>query len=212
MQHQDYGTNWLTTNLEYYQLQNALGATQFNELFGRQQDVPSVLARLTDSALGPNWDTVAQDVVSNPSGSLAAFIGDLPLAAKDIELPMLLAGYSLDVDAEQTALAVQADLASGDLSQMLTDLGTGVQGVETALNDALTDPATSITAGILNAGDDLATGITNAGTSFSLSDYAPLLDSLVQLNQSVFDSADLASLLGADLAPNAGGLLADLLP
>jgi hypothetical protein len=96
----------------------------------------------------------------------------------------------------------------------------------------LTDPVTSITAGFHNARDDLAVAVMNAPSdSASLSDIADLRwDSLLQLNQAVLsgllnpstasadpgaaavlDPADIPS-LGADLAPNTGGLPLDLLP
>ncbi|HET9875964.1 MAG TPA: hypothetical protein VFQ37_09375 [Mycobacterium sp.] len=214
---QNHGVSWLGANLEYDQVSAALGADQFNAIFGGQQDVPSVADRLTP-ALSPNPVSIAHDVLTNPAGSLSAIINNLPLAVKDIELPIILAALRLQEVVEQTVQAVQTDISSGDLWQLLAALGTGVQGLATVFNETFTDPATSITAGILNARDDLAVAVMNAPSSFaSPGESAPLWDSLLQLNLVVLQTlthtapADIAA-LGADLAPNAGGLPLDLLP
>jgi hypothetical protein len=231
--HDQYnGLAWLNYNLERDQIETAMGADQFhqvfggqNELFGAPQHVPSVLERLTTPALSPELDTVGHDILTNPDGSLSALVNNLPLAIKDIELPTILAALRLEVVAVQTALAVQTDINSGDLSQVLTALGTGVQKIGKVFEETLTDPTTSITAGILNARDDLSVAVVNAPTSGTepSSRAAPLWDSLIHLNQASFTlpqssgdsaaalSADSAS-LGADLAPNSGELPWDLLP
>jgi hypothetical protein len=52
----------------------------------------------------------------------------------------------------------------------------------------LTDPVTSITAGILNARDDLAVAVMNASDSTSFDDAVPLWASLEQINQGILQT------------------------
>jgi hypothetical protein len=213
---------WVTANLEYGQLQSAIGTTEFDQIFGTQQDVPSVLDRLTETALIPNMDTIANDVVADPSGSLSALVENLPLAVQDIELPEVLATLRVEEVIGQTAQAVEGDVSSDQPSQALTALSTGAQELGTVFDQTLTDPATSITAGILNARDDLSVALMNADSYSALTstDFTSLSDQLSQLNESVsqmlsagmsylvssFDPTDIA----ANAASTAGGLSLDL--
>jgi hypothetical protein len=179
--HQDHGLAWLAGNLEIDQIKAAMGADQFNEIFGGQttlfgvpQDVPSVLDRMTDASLAPNLATLGNDILANPLGSVSALINNLPLALKDIELPIIL-----------TFLRVEEVIKGG----------LGVPSLATVLNEMVSDPTTSLTAGLLNARDDLAVAVMNAGSGFApLSDSVPLWDSLIELNQAVAQS--LSSLIG----------------
>ncbi|HET9875128.1 MAG TPA: hypothetical protein VFQ37_05110, partial [Mycobacterium sp.] len=205
---QAHGIPWVGANLMYDQVKAAMGADQFNAIFGGQQDVPSVLDRLTP-ALSPNLMTVAHDILTNPAGSLSAIVNNVPLAIKDIELPIILLAERLQLLVEETVQAVQGDISSGHWLQVLADLGTGVKGLGGVFNETWTDPATSITAGILNARDDLAVAVMNAPSGFaSLSESAPLWNSLVELNQALLSTllhpaagaADIAT-LGAELVP-----------
>jgi hypothetical protein len=234
---QNENTAWLGSNLEYDQIKSAVGPQVFDEIFGGQstqygaaQDVPTVLDRMTDPSLIPNASTLFDDIQTDPTGSLLALKDNLSIAANDIEMPTVLAALRLEVLGEQTTQAVQSAISSGQWSQALTDLSTGVQGLGTVFNETLTDPATSITAGILNARDDLAVSIMNAGSySTSAGDVASVSDSLSQLAQSVSQALDPSTALadfsslsteltsqiasqGADLAPIAAGLASDLLP
>lgn len=159
-------SSWVTNNLELDQVKSALGTAQFNEVFGGQQDVPSVWDRMTDSALMPDVATVDNDLLANPSDSLSAIVQNVPLAIKDIEMPTVLAALRLD-----EAIAT----------------GQGLQGLETVFNEILTDPATSITAGFLDARDDLEVSIMNAASYSALTpgDFTAVADQLSQLNQSM---------------------------
>jgi hypothetical protein len=193
---QDHGISWVGANLMYDQVKTAMGTQQFDEIFGSQQDVPSVLDRLTP-ALSPDLATLAHDIVTNPAGSLSAIVNNVPLAVKDIELPGILAMERLSVLAGQ----VHSGISSHDLSATLAALGSGVQGLATIVDETWTDPATSITAGILNARDDLAVAVMNAPSGWEpLSESAPLWDSLINLNQAALDTlihpADSIALLG----------------
>lgn len=215
-QDQDHNITWLGSNLLYNQIEAAMGQDAFHQIFGGQDDAPTVLDRMTDPSLIPNLDGVASDFLTNPAGSLGAFIGNLPLAIKDVELPTLLTMLSAKAVTDQTVQALQSNLGSGDWTQAWTELTNGLQGLGTVFNDAFSDPATSITAGLLNARDDLATGILHAGSSFDLSQYAPLWDSLVDLNQQVSEALASSAMpdaaaAAADLAPNAASFVADLL-
>lgn len=190
-QDQDHDMAWLGWNLVYNQFKAAMGPEAFNQIFGGQVDVPTVWDRMTDPALMPNLDTVVSEFLTNPAGAMAAFVGNLPLAFKDIELPMLLSMLSMKAVMDQTAQSLQGDFGSGDWTQAWAHLTGGMQGLGTLVDDAFTDPATGIVAGLLNARDDMATGILHAGNSFDLSSYSPLMESLVDLNQQV-----MAALMG----------------
>lgn len=186
VQHQDYDSGWVTANLEYDQIKDAVGAEQFYEIFGSQQDVPTVLDRLTSPALSPDLIAIANEILTNPADSLAAIINNLPLAIKDIELPMVLAALRLEMAVGETLQAVQTDISSGEFAQAWAALGSGLQDLGTVFDATWTDPATSISAGFLNARDDLAVSIMNAD-SYSLSDldFASLGVQLNQLDESV---------------------------
>lgn len=205
---------WVTTNLEYDQIKAVVGADQFNQIFGGQEDVPSVLDRITDPALKPDLGTVVHAFLTNPGASLGAIIANLPLAMKDIELPHVLATLRMEMLLGQSG-------------------GHGLGGVFGLFEQMWTDPATSVTAGILNARDDLATSIVNAGSHSALtpSDFTSAWEQLSELHQSVHQmlsaglsylldggsaaasTADVASAMAADLTSSAAsGLAPDLLP
>lgn len=146
---------------------------------------------MSDPALMPNLDSVSSEFLTNPAGAMAALVGNMPLAVKDIEMPMLLAMMSSKAVMDQTWQSLQGDFSSGDWTQALTTLTGGMERLGTVFELAWDDPTTGIIAGLLNARDDMSTGILNAGNSFDLSGYAPLMESLVDLNQQV-----MAALMG----------------
>ncbi|MGH3560756.1 MAG: hypothetical protein ACRDTN_02835, partial [Mycobacterium sp.] len=225
---QAHGIAWVGANIEEDQLKAALGPDQLNAIFGGQQDVPSVLDRMIEPALVPNPGTIGHDILTDPQGGLTALMNNIPLAIQDIELPTILALARLELVVEQTVQAVKTDISSDDMSQALTALGTGVQGLGQVFNETLTDPTTSITAGFLNARDDLAVSIMNASSySTPSSGSTSFVDSLSQLIQSVSQAlnpstalADFSTLSseissqfatqGADVASSITGLGADL--
>jgi len=201
---------WVTQNLELDQIKAAMGTAEFNQVFGSQVDVPSVLDRLVNPADIPNLITAGQDILTDPSASLSAIMDNLPLAANDIELPTVLAAVGLEQDVAQTIQVVSNDISSDQPSQVLTDLGTGVQGLEMWFNETFTDPSTSITAGILNARDDLAVAIATANgsqldalsselgqtSSTAMAELSTLLDPATMASElsALFNPADIASL------------------
>jgi hypothetical protein len=132
--------DWVIQELLLHGLQGVMGTDNFDAVFGSDPVTPLDL-RLTP-ALAPDWATVDHDILTNPVGSLEAIFNNLPLAASDIGLP--------------TELALGQTVLSLLLPQQLGSL----------LNDALFDPNTSITAGLLNAADDLATAVLTANDDF----------------------------------------------
>lgn len=132
--------DWVIQQLLQHGLQGVLGSDNYDAAFGSQDATPMFL-RLTP-ALSPDWDTVGHDIFTNPIGSLSAIFHNLPLAFSDVTLPMEFAAANL-------ALSVL-------LPQQLL----------AALTDPLFDPNTSITAGLLNARDDLATAVLTANNGF----------------------------------------------
>lgn len=153
---------WLTANLQYDQIRDAVGAEQFEAVFGSQAGVPSVLQRMISPALIPSPDILLRNIFTDPLASLSALIQNVPLAVQDVAAPVVLAVLRLGMVMSKTLQAVQAGFASGQLSQLIAALGEGIQGLGTVVMRTLTDPATSITAGLLNARDDLAVSVANA--------------------------------------------------
>ncbi len=160
----DGGSNWITEQLWLRDIEAAMGSDNFQQLFGENPSSPMWL-RLTP-ALSPDWTTVAKDFLTNPSGSFSAFADHLSMAQDDIALPIKLTATLLQQNFTETFEALQTALAAGDLQQALTALTDGGQQFGTILSDALFDPSISITAGILNARDDLATAVMYANGGF----------------------------------------------
>lgn len=157
-------SDWVTQELYLSDLQQAMGTSNFDAVFGTEAATPMWL-RLTP-ALSPEWNTVANDLLTNPNGSVTAIENNLALAENDIALPTQLAQTLLDQDFTQTASTVESHLSSGDLSGALSALNSGVQELGSIANGAFLDPNTSITAGLLNARDDLTTAIITANGGF----------------------------------------------
>jgi hypothetical protein len=171
--------DWVIQELLLNELQAVMGTDNFDAVFGSEPSTPLWL-RLSP-ALSPDWHTVAHDFLANPVGSLEALINNLPLAASDVDSPIELA-------VAQTVLDV-----------------LNPQQLGSTLDDALVDPNTSITAGLLNAADDLATAVLTANDDFpsQLSQLATLewanMSELVSATPSTA-LADLSTLLNpADL-------------
>jgi len=157
-------TSWVTEQLWLHDLETTMGSEDFEAVFGVDPTTPMWL-RFTP-ALSPDWTAVTKDVLTDPSAGFAAFNDNLALAQHDINLPIQLAQALLQRNFDQTFEAVQTHLGSGQWLQALTDLQLGGQQFGSILSDALFDPHTSITAGILNARDDLATAILAANGGF----------------------------------------------
>lgn len=157
-------SSWVTQELYLHDLQSAMGAGNFESVFGEQPFTPTWL-RLTP-ALSPDGLALTKAFLTDPSGSWSAIQDNWNLAMKDITLPIQLAQALLEKNFDQTSDAVQSALAAGDLSQALTALFTGGQQFGTIVGEALFDPNTSIISGLLNARDDLATAVFTATGGF----------------------------------------------
>lgn len=189
---QNRGVGWVTTMLLEDQLKNAMGSSEYNDLFGSQSDVPSVLDRLLNPNLIPDLGAAFHEVLTDPSGSLTATVANLPVLAKDVELPMLLA-LGLTYDAIET--------------------GAGPQNMTTLLGEIFTDPASSITAGFLNVRDDLLISLAHAGSypALTSTDVSIVWDQLTALHQSASQAlSEVANGLLHGAAAAAAGV--DLLP
>jgi hypothetical protein len=176
----------VTANLENDQIKAAIGTSAYNKIFGSQTNVPSVLSRALNPALTPDYLSLAGTILADPSRSLSAIVRNLPLAAQDIMAPTVLAALRLGMLVGNTTAAVLHNLSAGQLVGALQAVGAGIQGLGTFINQTIADPATSITAGFLNARDDLAVSVANSKS------YAPLtfgtirntIGQLGQVNQS----------------------------
>jgi hypothetical protein len=185
--HQSSNINWLWDNLQIGQIKAAIGADTFDQLFGGQDSVPSIFDRMTSADLGPNWAGVFNNVLAHPDGSFNALLNNLPLAIKDLELPSVLAGLQLQHFTEQTFAAMQTSDYWSDSANLMASFNS----FGTILNDALFDPATSISAGFLNARDDLSVALLNAtdGTELTNTLWAQLSELNDTLAQALGGSA-----------------------
>ena len=134
--------DWVIQQLLWHALPAVLGADNFDAVFGSEPVTPMAL-RFTP-ALSPNFDAVGQGLWANPLAGLSALAHNLPLAWSDISLPVKL-------------LVGQLPLAL---------LIPGYPSIGAVIHEALLDPNTSITAGLLNARDDLATAVLAATGGF----------------------------------------------
>ncbi|MCV7348471.1 DUF1214 domain-containing protein [Mycolicibacterium rhodesiae] len=176
---------WATANLELDQIKAAIGADQFAQIFGSQANVPSVFDRMTNPAMRPDVASLFQSVLADPSRSLAAIVANLPLATQDILNPIALSALRVDLLVAKTALAIQKNLAAGNVPGAVTALGAGIQGIEPIIKQTWIDPATSITAGLLNARDDLSVAIANASnySPLSIGDVTSAVKGISQVNR-----------------------------
>ncbi|MGV0734599.1 hypothetical protein [Mycolicibacter sinensis] len=177
---QAHNSGWVTQHLELAQIKAAIGTDEFNTLFGVQSDVPSVLDRMTDPSLMADPTTVVHNLLTtDPSETLSGIVQNIPTLRQDIEMPMMLSALSL---------------------AMLMKQGMTATELETWFNSTFTDPATSITAGFLNARDDLSVVIMNADgySPLTSNDFSLVSDKLSDLYDSEFNmlSAGLAYALG----------------
>lgn len=169
-------TGWVTANLEIDQVKDAIGAEEFNNVFGSQSNVPSVLDRaILDPSLTPNLLPLVTTFLTNPLRSLGAIVNNLPLIIQDIVTPMVLATLRWNLLVGNTSAAELSNLASGNLGGVVAEYWAGFQDTVAFAEQTLFDPATSITAGFLNARDALAVAIMNAPS------YSPLSWSDIQL-------------------------------
>ncbi len=166
---QYHDSGWVTQNLEIDQIKAAIGAEQFDSIFGTQLNVPSVLDRMLDPMLMADPTTVIHDLLTNnPGDMLSAIVQNFPTLLQDIQMPAVLAALRLSM------------LVDSGLPGLATGLGTW-------LESTFADPATSITAGLLNARDDLSVVIMNADkySPLSFGDLSLVSDRLSDLHESV---------------------------
>lgn len=192
------GDNWVVQQVIQHDLESAMGSDNYEAVFGVQPFTPMWL-RLTP-ALSPDWLSVAKGMFTDPTAGFTAIQENMSLAINDIVLPMKLAAALLYTEAVETGQTVQTALADGDFMQALTAVFTAGQQFGSILSDALFDPNISITAGILNARDDLATSIMAATGGFP-TELGPVatwqwehMDELVQMSPATM-LQDLFSLL-----------------
>lgn len=181
-------TGWVTANLEVDQVKDAIGAQEFAQLFGGQSNVPSVLDRaILDPSLTPNLLPLVATFLANPLRSLGAIVNNLPLMVQNIVTPMVLATLRWNLLVGETSALELSNLASGDLSGMIGEYWAGFQDTVALVEQTLFDPATSVTAGFLNARDALAVAIMNAPSYAPLSwnDIESAVSQICQLGESV---------------------------
>jgi hypothetical protein len=197
------GQTWVTSHLWLDDIQNAMGSKDFDAAFG-EEPAMSMLLRLTP-ALSPDMGTVIENFLANPSDSWDALEDNLSLAGKDLEMPIQLMEERFEKDFLDLSDSLQDAMSSDDpLQDALQALGDGADRFGTTLSDALFDPNTSITAGILNARDDLAVAVSAANDNGFPSEGGPLAtwewDHMSDLMQITPDTVlqDVGSMFTAD--------------
>ncbi|WP_141564531.1 DUF1214 domain-containing protein [Mycolicibacterium palauense] len=153
-------SSWVTTNLQTDDLQDAMGIDNYNAVFGAEPSAP-LLSRLTP-ALSPGLAPVLMAAMTHPLGSLAAVLDTLPQAVNDVQLPMMLATVRLAKVIREATDNLVAAMSTGDFGAAFTAVAAGVKDVTKVIYQSVADPNTSITAGLLNARDDLALQIGRA--------------------------------------------------
>lgn len=147
--------SWITTNLQIDDIKEAIGTDKFDQLFGTQDTVVPLAQRFTD-ILDPA--TAAYNLFSNPVGSLDAVLHALPQTLNDVEYPIVLAAARAARAMGDAVEAVNNGISTGHWQDVFTALAQSVNGPEglaSVLAQAIFDPDTSITAGLLNARDDI---------------------------------------------------------
>ncbi|WP_099246322.1 DUF1214 domain-containing protein [Mycobacterium sp. shizuoka-1] len=153
-------STWVTLNLAIDDLKSQMGTSSFNQVFGTQQ-VPSLVSRLGPVNIAAVLDQ-AMLILRDPLQSAAGLVKVLPATINEVALPTVLAvsravkviGRAVD---EATSAA-----RSGEPLGVVKAVEHGISGLATVAVQAVSDPATSITAGLLNARDDISFGLTYA--------------------------------------------------
>lgn len=189
--------SWVSMNLQLDDLEAAMGTENYLAVFGPQPAAP-LSARLSPE-LSPDMAAVAAAIMRNPMGSLSAILATLPQAVNDVSLPTMLAVVRLAKVVESTADAVVAAAQSGQPHQVLAALNAGAHDVVGVLDKTVTDPSTSITAGLLNARDDIALQVTRAdeyerptprSVASSLADVAEVTSSNISTTVGMLDEVN----------------------
>ncbi len=153
-------SSWITLNLAVDDLKSQIGTSTFNQVFG-SQDVSSLVSRLGPVSISAVLNQ-AMMILRDPVQSLAGLIKVLPAAIDEIALPTTLAlaraikVVSAAVDEATTAAR------SGEALGVVKAIEHGVEGLASVAVQTVSDPTTSITAGLLNARDDITFGLTYA--------------------------------------------------
>lgn len=159
--------------------------------------MPSVLERLTSPELGPDTMSVFQAAVADPAGATSALINNLPLAVKDISLPLILAALRTDIFLGQTFQELSHGMATGQLGEVFTDR---LSALQTLFEQTFIDPSTSIAAGFLNARDDLGVALLHSGSyELGAGDFASAWNELSAFGQTASEMLSAGFAYLADL-------------
>jgi hypothetical protein len=153
-------STWVTLNLAVEDLKAQLGTSTFNQIFG-SQDAPSLLSRL-----GPQSASAlvsqAMMILGDPMQSVAGLVKVLPAALNEVALPTQLAVARAMRVVSAALDEAGAAVGSGQPLGVVQAVEHAVVGLTSVAAQTVFDPATSITAGLLNARDDIMFGLTYA--------------------------------------------------
>lgn len=179
--------SWITGNLQIDDIKDAIGSAKFNEIFGVQDTIVSLSERFTHHL---SLLDAAENIFNNPFGSLAAVLNALPQTINDLQYPIVLAAART---ADAIADAMQANGADSSATQALEIF----EALGSVFAQAIFDPDTSITAGLLNARDDilfaLVAGVRDTPDPAQLMSDAQ--ESLAQTAAAMSENASLAAAL-----------------
>lgn len=153
-------STWVTLNLAIDDLKSQMGTSSFNQVFGAQQ-VPSLVSRLGPVSIPAVLDQ-ATVILRDPVQSLAGLAKVLPAAINEVALPTVLAVSRAVKVIGQAVDETTSAVLSGQPLGVARAVERGVTGLASVVVQTVSDPASSITAGLLNARDDIAFGLTYA--------------------------------------------------
>ncbi|MGV0698710.1 hypothetical protein [Mycolicibacter sinensis] len=189
-------TSWITQHLVMDDIKAAIGVGTFDDLFGTQDATASLAERVLDGFNGLDPMTAVENILTNPIGSLDAVFNALPYTVNEIGLAGVLAMARAAKVVGEVAVTIGADISSGRLTQVFPDLAYGTQALAAVLQQTIFDPTSSLTAGLLNARDDLTFALVTGVKDTSLSQlFADAHNALTHTAAVLGQDASLASAL-----------------
>jgi len=153
-------STWVTLNLAVDDMKAQLGSSTFDQIFGSQR-TPSLSSRLGPESISALVNQTML-ILSDPVQSAVGLAKVFPAAMNEIALPTQLAVARTIKVVSAAVEEATAAARSGQPVGVVQAIEHGISGVTSVARQALFDPATSITAGVLNARDDIAFGLTYA--------------------------------------------------
>jgi len=183
-------TGWVILNLQTDDIKAAIGDAAYAEIFGTP--VGLSLAQRLDPANSPDLLAAAQAILNNPIGSFNSIVDELPQIGNEVALPTVLAVARFAKVVSSLAVDLNADVASGQLVHIPETMLAAGQDLSSVMVKTVSDRDTSITAGLLNARDDVAFALSTADGADRTLDADRVWKSLKLTGSKLDDAASLA--------------------